>query len=220
MRAEAMYYDLAASLPHIPHFERVRRLPITSLRLQQRLALLSPPHATQLRGALSVVRWRPVRLLSQTDEEWLKACDAFLKSRTSPALRPYVQQRRDQQAILAALRWRLQGADLPRAIAVLRLASGQALGRFGDSDLALPCVHPWIPRARELLAAGDAQELERQTMRIAWRWLDRIGEQDMFGFAAVAAYVFKWDILQSWLARSAGQATAKFSQLVDQVIHA
>ncbi len=46
-----MYYDLVASLPHLPHFERAERLPITRLRLDQRLRLLKPAHADQLARA-------------------------------------------------------------------------------------------------------------------------------------------------------------------------
>ena len=67
-----MYYDLVASLPYLPHFERAERLPITRLRLDQRLRLLKPAHADQLARAQSLVRWRPERLLGTTDAARIK----------------------------------------------------------------------------------------------------------------------------------------------------
>ena len=56
-------------------------------------------------------------------------------------------------------------------------------------------------------------------MNVAWRWLDRCAEQDTFGFAAVFAYVFKWDMLRAWLANDAEKAKNRFRTLIDQVTH-
>jgi hypothetical protein len=69
------------------------------------------------------------------------------------------------------------------------------------------------------LAVGDARGLERLLMGVAWRRLEHCAEHGMFAFAAVFAYVFKWDMLQAWLACDADQGKSRFRDLVDKVTH-
>jgi hypothetical protein len=54
-------------------------------------------------------------------------------------------------------------------------------------------------------------------MNIIWQRLSLIAESNRFGFEAVFAFVFKWDILQAWLARDAAKATGRFQELIKEV---
>ncbi len=217
-----MYYDLVASLPHLPYFERAERLPITPLRLQQRLRLLRPAHADQLALTRSLVRWRPDRLHGKTDAERVAEYDALMALPMEQSLREYVAFRMDQQTLVAALRRKREGEEAPEAS--IRWGAGPWVRHiqkhFGEPDFRLAILHPWLPQARQLLAAGDALGLERLLMAGAWRQLDRYAEQSMFGFEAVFAYVFKWDMLRAWLARDAEKAKTRFRELIEQVTHA
>ena len=47
--------------------------------------------------------------------------------------------------------------------------------------------------------------------------ISRIAESNSFGFEAVFAFVFKWDILQAWLARDAEKAKSRFQELIKEV---
>ena len=49
------YYMLVASLPYLEPFERMERLPLTRLRLEQRLSALRPDHAADYAAAERVV---------------------------------------------------------------------------------------------------------------------------------------------------------------------
>ena len=53
--AEA-YYTLVASLPRLAHFERAEWLPLSRKQLDQRLSMLVPEDAVQLRLAEALVQ--------------------------------------------------------------------------------------------------------------------------------------------------------------------
>jgi hypothetical protein len=216
-----MYYDLVASLPRLPHFERAERLPITRLRLDQRLRLLKPMHADQMARAESLVRWRVRSLLGKTDAVQVAEYSALMASPLERELREFVAFRMDQQTLLAALRRKRDG------LAPLDGTAAWGVGpwvrhvqrHWDEPDFRLAILHPWLPQAADLLAAGDARGLERLLMDVAWRRLDRCAEQNMFSFEAVFAFFFKWDILQAWLACDAVKGKTKFRDLIDQVTH-
>jgi hypothetical protein len=127
----------------------------------------------------------------------------------------------DQQTLLAALRRHRDGLGLPEATNTWGVGPRvHFIRRHWDSpDFGLTHVYRWLPQARERLAAGDARGLEHVLMDVAWRWLSRCAERNMFGFEAVFSYVFKWDILQAWLVCDADQAKVRFTELIDQVTH-
>jgi hypothetical protein len=216
-----MYYDLIASLPHLPHFERAQRLPITQLRLRQRLARLNPAHAEQLRRALTLIRWRPERVLGRTDAETAAEFAELMHSALETPLREYVAFRLEQQTLLAALRRKQDGLGLPEGTNSWGVGPRVPhIRRHWDApEFSLGYIYPWLPQARERLAAGDAPELERLLMDAAWRWLARCAERNMFGFEAVIAFVFQWDILHAWLAGNVDQAQVRFTEMIDQVTH-
>ena len=51
------YYTLIASLPALPYFKLVERLPINRQRLEERLRMLNEEDASILAQARSVVEW-------------------------------------------------------------------------------------------------------------------------------------------------------------------
>jgi hypothetical protein len=216
-----MYYDLVASLPQLPHFARAERLPITPLRLTQRLRLLTPDHARQLARAQSLILWRPPQMLSRTDADLIRGYVELEKSPIDRALRQYVAMRMEQQTLLWALRRKLEGLGWPEDTRLAGLGPlVHHLRRYWEEPaFRLQHVHPWLPAAGELLAAGDALGLERLLMDVTWRWLDRCAQQQMFDFRAVFAYFFRWDMLQAWLVNDAEKAKIRFSELIEQVTH-
>jgi hypothetical protein len=160
-------------------------------------------------------------LLDRDDKALITAYTALTKSQLESSLRDYLAFRLDQQTVLAALRRKRDGLGLPEQ----RVAWGVGTRVYhirkywDDPDFRLAQVYRWLPQARELLAAGDALGLERLLMDVAWRWLGQCAERQMFGFNAVFSYVFKWDILQAWLACDADRAKTRFAELIDKVTH-
>lgn len=214
-----MYYDLVTSLPFLGHFARADRVPITRRRLRQRLSLLRPAHHHQLSQARSFARWRPETWRSLTDAGEVRAYEALAASPLDPALGDYLAFRMEQRTLLAALRRKQAGAGAPERGTTWGIGpSLYAIHAHWEApDFGLAHRHRWLPEARDLLAAGDALGVERLSIDVAWRWLDRCAELEPFGFRAVFAYAFKWDMLQAWLACDADKGTTRFKELIDEV---
>jgi len=215
------YITLVSSLPYLPPFEKAERSPITRLRLEQRLHILRPEDARQLALAEALVSWRMSLAKPKTDREMVLRCRTALQEITQPALREFIEFRIAQQTILAALRIR-QSNTLFESSFLEQVNGASRWTRFisshwDDPAFKLTAVYPWIPEAGSYLEAGDACGLDRLMMRIIWQRLSRIAESNSFGFEAVFAFVFKWDILQAWLARDAEKAKSRFQELIKEV---
>jgi hypothetical protein len=215
-----VYYDLIASLPQMPRLERAQRLPITRLRLEQRLRRLTPGHAEQLAHAHRLVRWRPDRVFGSTDAALVKAYQSIPERAFEPALRDYVALRMDQRTLVAALRWK-QAEQIPERATTWGVpgTARRIRSQWDEPGFRLARVFPWLPAAAQLLAAGDARGLEQLLMDVCWRWLTRCAEQQMFGFQAVFSYVFRWDMLEARLASDADKGRMRFRDLIDKVTH-
>ncbi|EMI52591.1 DUF2764 family protein [Rhodopirellula sallentina] len=216
-----MYYDLVCSLPHLPYFEEADRLPITPLRLNQRMKRLGNDHADQLRAARPLVQWSAERFKDQTDLSLDANYRRFQQTAPSPLLHEYVTFRLTQRLLLAALRMRPLGkkpsADYRRWGLGSQVAS---IHQHWDAPyFQLEYRFTWLPDASERLAAGDAVGLERILMGTCWRWLTRVSESSMFSFESVMAFLFKWDMLRAWLAFDSPKAKIQFSALIDKVTH-
>lgn len=172
-----MYYDLIASLPKLPYFEHADRLPITPLRLQQRMHRLRPEHADQLHRATPLVRWRAERLTATTDEALMAIYHQLIDSQLDVVLRDYIVFRMTQQTLLAALRRKRDGLGLPEGATswrgcphIYHIRAHWELPHFG-----LEHVYPWLPQVGEQLSAKDAMGLERlkaEVLRICGRTAD------------------------------------------------
>ena len=214
-----LYITLVSSLPYLPPFERAERSPITRLRLDQRLSTLKSGDALQLAKAEAVASWRMSPAKPKTDKEMVLRCHAAMREISQPALREFIEFRIDQQVILAGLRQRHAGfgsSVLEQIIGASRWTNFIE-SHWDDPDFKLAAVFPWIPEARSYLETGDACALDKLMMNIIWQRLSRIAESNRFGFEAVFAFVFKWDILQAWLARDAVKAKSRFQELIKEV---
>ncbi|MFI4851642.1 MAG: DUF2764 family protein [Gimesia chilikensis] len=216
-----MYYDLIASLPQIPHFTRAERMPITQLRLIQRLKLLKPEHARQLQEAHSLVRWRPEHVLGSTDVAIVREFEKLMTHDLNEELRSYVKFRLELQTLIAALRHKRRGVELNELSDSWGIAPRVHLIRrnWDVPHFGLTFLHPWFSQACQFYDSEDALELEQLLMDVTWRRLTQCAEHRMFGFEAVFAYVFKWNILEAWLQSDADRGKIRFKELIDQVTH-
>jgi len=211
------YYMLISSLPHLDHFERAARVPINREKLERRLLNLRAEHAEQLASAQRLVEWRQ-QPMGRTERETVEMYKAVLGTLTDPGLRAFVQFRMDQRTVMAALRRRLRGDAAPSV--------GEPWGtppradwlraRWEQPDFGLSGHYRWITEAARLLEARAALDLERLLMNVVWQHLARVADKRPFGFEAVFAFAFKWDILSRWLSYQAEAAVERFQELVTE----
>jgi len=228
-----IYPAVVASLPHVAHFTAQRPVPLTRLRVDQRLALLHPEDREQILRGEALADWSPagglLRFHRDAEVERIAAralAEAFVGGgRLHPGIRDYLELRRDQRLFLAALRHRRQGAGpevlagLDPGFAPLSLLRHLRL-HWQEPDLNLAYRHPWLPEVRRFLEAGAALELRRALMQTAWVRLRRLRDADPLGLAAVAAFFFSWQITVAWAGHDPEAARERFRMLVHQALPA
>ena len=212
------YYALVASLPRLPYFESAMWLPISRKQIDQRLSMLSPEDALQLRHAEDLVKWQR-QPITRTSEQVARQYRKLMPLISHPALRGFVEYRMNQRTAMVALRRKRLGLGPPEAHQVWGAGSWVRLleTAWDRHDLGLGYLLPWITEAADLLETGKAVELERLLMDAVWRKLGAIGDQTPFGFEPVIAFVFRWDILQRWLSYQPEKARQRFQHLVAEV---
>lgn len=215
------YVTVVASLPHLPYFATAGRLPLSRLRLEQRLRMLEADETRQVYLAENLAGWRLTAGKLGSGKSSMARIKNTLQAIEQPVLREFVQYRLEIQTVLAALRIRHMGRN-PQ-----QYSETWGVGRWVKHieahweapDFHLGAAYPWLLEAGNLLATADAIALERLLMDVVWRKLARLGDLNPFGFEAITAFVFKWDILQAWLLRDAVTAKQRFQKLIDEVKH-
>ena len=216
------YYTVLGSLPYLPYFDQAERLPLTRLRLEQRIGMLEQEETRQLYLAEELVSLRKAVMARRSHDVMTGRLRQAMKVIVQPVLRAYVEDKIDQQTVVAALRLRHAGW-VPGQGGGSRWGMGRRVGHIAahweEPDFRLGAVYPWIPQAHALLEAEDARGLERLLMDVNWRVLGRLADREPMGFGGIVAFLFKWDILNAWLAHNAERATQRFRELMGEVKH-
>ena len=213
------YYMLVASLPHLPHFLKAERLPINPQQLSRRRSMLDPEDDADIERALNLLQWRR-HPLARTDREIDGLFREAMEKTRNSALRDFIDYLMAERSVMAGLRRKAKGDGPPAAGEPCGVGDWDRVirSRWEREDFGLGNLFPWIPRARQLLVGGEILELEELLMDEVWRRLSRIADARPFGFEALIAFAFKWDILVCWLSRSSEQSISAFTTLVQEVI--
>lgn len=214
------YYTLLASLPPLPRFDRVERLPISAERLQQRLRMLNSDDAKVLkRAAVFLTLKKDVQKV--TDSEMVGRFEKMAASMSSPRLKTLFNFPMDQRTIMAALRLRHEGLKRPSGKEPWGVGKYVAhiLRNWDAPHFRLEKLYPWLPQAMVYLENEDVLSLDRLLKNMLWDHLERVVPSYDFGFAAVMSYRLKWDMVNQWLIHDVAKAGERFNDLVKEIIH-
>jgi hypothetical protein len=219
MSRSPRYYQLMASLPPLlPLFES-EQTPISRLRLEERLGMLTAEDRAELSAITSLTHWH--RLAPDADDAHLVA----LAQRIVPAirnreLREVLTWRLELRSVVAALRRRHAGLPAPSA--------GEAWGfgrwvraveaNWGHPDFQLAGPLPWVPTVRQLMEQDQPYELERTLLGVSWRHHRLAAEGHYFDFEAVVLYVLRWDLVYRWLMYDGKRARQRFEQMTEAAL--
>lgn len=219
MKRQNQYYTLIASLPRLVRFDRAERLPINPERFDERLRMLEPEDAEVVERAVAFLAWQG-QPVARTDGEMVADYERLAEVMDHPALKAMLEFPINLRTIMAALRRRHRGLPAPRTGEPWGVGPlvGHIERNWDEVDFKLAALYPWIPQARALLEAGEALALERLLMSLNWERVDRLAQGNEFGFEAVLAYLFKWDMVHRWLSHDPEAAKARFEELVVGVI--
>jgi hypothetical protein len=216
---QPQYYTLVASLPHLPRFDRAKRLPINREQLEQRLTMLSEADAEVVRLAERFISWQH-HPIDRTDEEMVSFHWKVMAASDNPVLHGIIGFRMAVRTLLAALRRRRRGEGPPALDAAWGIDPlAQDIRRhWNDPLFHLEFRYPWLPEVARLLEAGDSLEVEKRTMGLVWDYMGQIADFNGFGFDTVLGYLFRWDILARWLSYEPKAAAQRFERLVTEAI--
>ncbi len=208
------YYWFVASLPHIPRLFEVERVPISRIRLQERLKMLGDGDKNTVEQVQRFLLWdrqQPER----TDDEVQMEYDRLMNSVSNKLVRDIINHRIDVRTITCALRRRRLGLDPPSGV-------GQYVEHIRKHwrapDFRLAREHPWIPRVREGLAAKQTLNVERELLRATWNHWVKLADQFYFSFETVLLYLARWEIVDRWTRLDESAGRQKFDQFLAQTL--
>ncbi len=214
------YYTLLASLPPLPRFDRVERLPISAERLAQRLRMLNSHDAQVLERAAAFLTWQE-DAQRVTDSEMVGRFEKLAASMSNASLKTLFSFPLDQRTIMAALRRRHRGLKRPSGKEPWGV--GQYVGHIERNwdapHFRLAKLYPWLPQAKLYLEDDSVLDLDRLLKNVLWDYLDGLVPDWDFGFRTVMAYRMKWDMVDQWLTHDETKAAERFNELVKEIIH-
>ncbi len=210
------YLTLMASLPTIGKLFEAKQTPISRLKLESRLKMLTEKDALLLNRISSLIAWSE-QPMERTDAQFIAEARCFFEEVPYPILQEIVAYRLDVRTIVAALRRRHRGESNPPI--------GQPWG-FGrwvnyierhwtEPEFHLEVIFPWISTAHHLLNANDSVALERLQFEVNWKMLQRVETGHYFDFEAVVIYVMRWSMVDRWIRYDGEAAVERFRKLVD-----
>ena len=214
------YYTLIASLPPLKKFDQAERLPINMERLRERLTILGQEDAKLVDSVASFIIWHR-QPMERSDKEMFVVYKQLIESIDNPMIKEMINLRIDIRTIVVALRRRYRGLPAPKSGELWGMGRWvQHIEKYwDDQNLKLAAVYPWIPQVREYLENGNSLELERLQMNHVWDGVDSLADKNYFGIDVILSYLFKWDIMQRWLANNVDTAKERFDELVSEAIN-
>jgi hypothetical protein len=206
---------LICSLPPLPTRFDAERLPITPERLRDRLRMLDPDDAREIRSMSEMLQWSE-RFAETTDAEVARRYRELMGRLQDRLVRKLAAAIVDTRMIVTALRLRRRGLGPPT------VGIGQWFEHirrhFHEPNLGLSPAFPRLDELRRLLEEGDALGFHRAMVEAAWAYLRRRADEHYFDFGAVALYVARWEIIHHWQQLEAGRGRAVFETLVTEAL--
>lgn len=217
----AKYVTLMASLPPLGQLFEAKQTPISRLKLESRLKMLTEEDAARLKQIADLIAWSQ-QPMERTDAEFVAQAKRFFENVRNPTLREIVEHRLDMRTILAALRRRHRGESNPP------IGQPWGIGRWvnfierhwSEPGFHLEVMFPWVLEANRLLNTNDSVALERLQFEVNWQMLESVGagQGHYFDFEAVVIYLMRWNLVDRWTRYNGEVAVERFRQLVDEGI--
>ena len=217
-RTEDEYATLIASLPSPDGLFKSKVPPLSRLKLEKRLAMLSPQHRAMLRLVENMLDWRLMSSSTPQSELILRRKKVFsgIKNRT---LRRLIQERLEIRTFILALRMRELGKSAPSD-------GNWGFGRWQkhivrhwlEPAFQLSNVFDWALKAEWLIREKKSFELEKLLLEISFRQLHRHSGNHQFDFEAVVIYVMKWNIVNRSTVYNSHVAESRFKHLMDELL--
>jgi len=215
------YIELICSLPYLANPFVPRRAPISRVQLNKRLSMLDFGDRALLGKLTASFYWGGISA-GESDSELVRRARRTMDLVEYNDMREWLLWRMDLRTLVAALRRRHRGEDVPPA------GTAWGFGRY-TRHIERNWNHPhfrleqhftWLPEARQLLERGESHELERLLLGEAWSYYSSRQASDDYSFSAVWLYLMRWDLVDRWTSYNAEHARQRFDELVNSAMQA
>ncbi|MEM9904826.1 MAG: hypothetical protein AAF921_07365 [Cyanobacteria bacterium P01_D01_bin.44] len=212
----AQYVTLMASLPPIGQLFEANQPPISQLKLNSRLKMLTARDTLRLDQIASLVAWRQ-QPMERSDAQFIAEAKRFFETVRNPVLREIMAYRLDLRTIVAALRRRHRGERVPPVNQPWGVGPWVSYieRHWTEPGFHLEVMFPWVLEANQYLDAQDSVALERLQFEINWKLLDRLETGHYFDFEAVVIYLMRWSLVQRWTSYDGAVAVERFGGLAE-----
>ncbi len=216
MRDSDPYVMLISSLPSPEALFLAKQPPLSRLKLDQRLRVLTPEDAETLNLVEKALDWRQFTM-TMTEEEAIDRGRKALSQIEDETLQLIVRDRLEIRTCIAALRRRNRGEQAPAPGTPWGFGRwvGHISRNWTDATFGLDLVFPWLREADRLMKQDDPMALQRLILEQAYKKMDRRAEGHDFDFVAVVLYVLKWNIVDRWGRYNAEAASRRFEELTE-----
>jgi hypothetical protein len=216
MADQDKYVMLISSLPHHGPLFAAKQAPLSRIKLDQRLRMLTEDDAALLDEIENLLQWRNLPM-ERTDAQLITQAHALVARLGDGPVKDIVEARLVLRTLVAALRRRERGEPAPDRQDVWGYGPWVHLiaRNWTDPTFRLEGIFPWLPQANQLLSDHDAVGLERLLLGTVWDQLGRTGDWHRFDFAAVVIYVLRWNIVERWTRYTGRAAAQRFQTLVE-----
>ncbi|MEM8855885.1 MAG: DUF2764 family protein [Pseudomonadota bacterium] len=211
------YITLVSSLPASERLFVAKKPPLSRVRLERRLTLLSAEDRETLAQIESIMSWGAYSM-NDTEADVLARVRAVMAGLKRKTLRTIVAERMDLRTTIAALRMRRRGDGPPTALLGASRLVPHIIANWSDPAFHLQRRLPWLREAVTLLEKDDPLALERHLLDTTFRQLKRHAARHSFDFEAVVIYVLKWSIFDRWADRDTRAAERRFETLTQQAL--
>lgn len=210
------YVALIASLPSRETLFVAKQAPLSRLKLNQRLRVLSDEDSAALKMIEDALDWRSLPM-KVTEQDVISRSRRILQHVDNETLQQIVRDRLEIRTCIAALRRRALGEGAPSK------ETPWGIGRWVDHiarnwtepTFRLDGVFPWLREANRLMREGDTVALERLVLAEADKRLRRLAGEHLFDFEAVVIYVLQWSMVDRWSRYNAEVAVRRFDDLTE-----
>lgn len=209
------YYTLVPALPALAPLARLQELPCSTLKLEQRLSMLDESDRDQLARALHLCQRERIGDEGLSDADEIALWNKELEAITDPRLHEVIADYLESRTLVAALRYRLAGQQDGASFKGFGACVWLIRRDWQQPLFGLERRFPWLVKAREALESGQSRLLEQQLLERFWNRLWRMEQEQVFSFAAVAAYRLRWALAEYRLRWNAEQAQEYFDRWVE-----
>ncbi|WP_317928666.1 hypothetical protein [Halioxenophilus sp. WMMB6] len=216
MFARDQYIQLLASLPQFAPLFSAKQTPLSRLKLDRRLKMLTAEDQQRLQKIERLLEWDELSL-SVDNETVSRNFHDFLSSEADPQVIDIVTSRLDIRTLVAALVQRANDQLLSGNWTASRLKS-TIERHWLEPTFHLEHRFPWLTSAQSSVRAKDYFRLEALLFEQAWQTLRRHPARWHYGFCSVVLYVLQWDLVSRWVSYDQPSARQRFDELLAQCL--